>query len=386
MNLNYVRTQTQEKGWSSESWDEFDKCDGREILYDLNENATMMGQMFYEKWRKANPETMRLRSGSVDLMTNLRMFGKYFMCDIRLVEGAMPPTLGREFFDRYGWSISDNGKISSPIGDILITPRREDMLKGRIEEIETERIFKCSELVMEMEGKKDKRKVLTKLHKYFGHISPEALYRILKASTVKDKFTEAEIRQINDDCHTCSTNKRKMSKKKTSLPRASGFNQVVTMDLKVHSTTEYVLWLVNDAPRFIRGEVVKDKKPETILNALERAWIIGRGAGPGLPEKYFFSDNGGEFVNETMTNFLQQAGIRLKTTGSFSPQQNGVNKRNHGSADIMVTKFRAENPKMSLQEAVHRAAYARNCDISATRGFSAFQMVFGIRTFGIYDR
>ena len=168
MNLNYKRTQTQEKGWSSESWDEFDKCDGHEILYDLNENATIMGQMFYEKWRKANPETMRLRSGSVDLMTNLRMFGKYFMCDIRLVEGAMPPTLGREFFDRYGWSISDNGKISSPIGDILITPRREDMLKGRIEEIETERIYKCSELVMEMEGKKDKRKVLTKFHKYFG--------------------------------------------------------------------------------------------------------------------------------------------------------------------------------------------------------------------------
>ena len=68
MNLNYKRTQTQEKGWSSESWDEFDKCDGHEILYDLNENGTIMGQMFYEKWRKANPETMRLRSGSADLM------------------------------------------------------------------------------------------------------------------------------------------------------------------------------------------------------------------------------------------------------------------------------------------------------------------------------
>jgi hypothetical protein len=127
----------------------------------------------------------------------------------------------------------------------------------------------------------------------------------------------------------------------------------------------------------IRGEVVKDKKPETILAALERAWIIGRGAGPGLPEKYFFSDNGGEFVIETLKNYLQQAGIRIKTTGSFSPQQNGVNERNHSSADILVTKFRAEYPKMSLQEAVHRAAYARNCDISATRGFSAFQMVYG---------
>ncbi len=74
-----------------------------------------------------------------------------------------------------------------------------------------------------------------------------------------------------------------------------GFNQVVTMDLKVHSTSEYVLWCVDDATRLIRGEVIKDKRPETILNALERAWIIGRGLGPGLPEKYFFSDNGGEF-------------------------------------------------------------------------------------------
>jgi hypothetical protein len=336
-----------------------------------------MGQMYYEKWRKANPETMRLRSGQVDLMTNLRMFGKYYMCDIRLVEGTMPPTLGREFFERYGWSIGFDGRISSPTGDILITSTGEDVLRGKIEDMETERVYKCSQLVMEMEGEKDKTKVLTKLHKYFGHVSPEALYRILKASTVREKFTEAEIREINDACYTCNTNKRKMSKKKTSLPRASGFNQVVTMDLKVHSMTEYVLWLVDDATRLIRGEVIKDKRPETVLNALERAWIIGRGAGPGLPERYFFSDNGGEFVNETMTNYLQQSGIRLKTTASFSPQQNGVNERNHASADILVTKFRQDYPNMSLQEAVHRAAYARNCDISATRGFSAFQMVYG---------
>ena len=89
----------------------------------MNENATIMGQMFYEKWRKVNKETMRLRSGSVDLMTNLRMFGKYFPCEIRLVDGTTPPTLGREFFGRYGWSISDDGKINSPIGDIIIMPK-----------------------------------------------------------------------------------------------------------------------------------------------------------------------------------------------------------------------------------------------------------------------
>ncbi len=78
MGLNYKKMATQEKGWSSESWDEFDKCDGNEIRFDLDEDVTTMGQMFYEKWRKVNTESMKLRKGSVELMTNLRMFGKYF--------------------------------------------------------------------------------------------------------------------------------------------------------------------------------------------------------------------------------------------------------------------------------------------------------------------
>ena len=113
---------------------------------------------------------------------------------------------------------------------------------------ETERIFKCSELLLKMENEKERRKILDKLHKYFGHVSPESLYRILKASSAKDRFTVAEIRKINDDCYTCNTNKRRMNRKKTFLPRATGFNQVVTMDLKVHSTTEYVLWCVPFPP------------------------------------------------------------------------------------------------------------------------------------------
>ena len=56
MGLNYKRTSTQEKGWSSESCYEFDKCAGDEILFDMNAYETIMGQMFYEKWRKVNTE------------------------------------------------------------------------------------------------------------------------------------------------------------------------------------------------------------------------------------------------------------------------------------------------------------------------------------------
>ncbi len=102
MSSNYRRTSTQERGWSCESMDEFEKCSGNEIWFDLDVAVTTMGQMFYEKWRKVNTESMSLWRESMELMTNLKMLGKYFLSEIRLVEGTSPPTLGRDFFDRYG--------------------------------------------------------------------------------------------------------------------------------------------------------------------------------------------------------------------------------------------------------------------------------------------
>ena len=44
----------------------------------------------------------------------------------------------------------------------MITPKGEDVSKGRIEEIETERIFKFSELLLKMENEKEMRKILDK--------------------------------------------------------------------------------------------------------------------------------------------------------------------------------------------------------------------------------
>ena len=73
----------------------------------------------------------------------------------------------------------------------------------------------------------------------------------------------------------------------------------------------------------------------------------------------------------------QAAGISIKSIGSYSPDQNGLNERNHGLADIIVEKLRRECPEMSLQEAVDQAAWGRNAQINELRGFSPFQLVFG---------
>ncbi|CAL2278325.1 unnamed protein product [Prunus armeniaca] len=43
--------------------------------------------------------------------------------------------------------------------------------------------------------------------------------------------------------------------------------------------------------------------------------------------KVFRTDNGGEYVNNTLTSFFRAQGIIHQTTTSFTPQQNGVSER-----------------------------------------------------------
>jgi transposase InsO family protein len=261
-------------------------------------------------------------------------------------------------------------EISTPHGKLILGEIETPTIDVEL----SEKVYQANEI---QEKKGSKQKQLMKLHRYFGHCSGDSLWRVIKYSSNKSEYTAAEVKEICDNCNICQYSKRKMPRKKTSLPRSTAFNQVVTMDLKCHEDGTYVLWLVDDATRLIRGQVIKDKMPETIIDALEKTWVNGHGIGPGLPEKYFFSDNGGEFVNEKMLEMAQAAGIRIKNTASYSPQQNGLNERNHGLADIIVEKLRRECPKMSLQEAVDQAAWGRNAQINEQRGFSPFQLVFG---------
>ena len=214
---------------------------------------------------------------------------------------------------------------------------------------------------------------LAHLHKYFGHPSAESLYRLVQHSSMKSSV--AEINRIVEQCEVCIKKKKKTPRKKVGLQRSTAFNQVVSMDLKVHADC-YILWMVDEATRYIRGMVIPNKRPETIIGAMNKLWINGDGAGPGMPEKYFYTDNGREFVNELMLDLLDAHDISLKTTAAYTPNQNGLNERNHGLADVVVTSLMEDDPTLKMQEAVNHAAFVRNSTINDT-GFSPFQLVYG---------
>ena len=78
----------------------------------------------------------------------------------------------------------------------------------------------------------------------------------------------------------------------------------------------------------------------------------------------FWADNGGEFRNMKMEEFVNKVGIKIDFTPAFSPWSNGVNERNHYSCDIIVKKAMEEDEKLKLQTAVNMTSWTHNTNVN----------------------
>jgi len=312
----------------------FKKCDelvGDEVFIDTNSQFSYISSYFLSKWHTLN-KNIEVVFNNGSALTCIKLGGRLYPTFFKLTDDFSPLTLGNEFFIIHSWIVKEDS-IETPYGVLSW-----NMETQTIDVDLADKVFTAEEISKKGGSREDQ---IRKLHKYFGHCHADSLWRVIKHSSNKDEFTLAEITKICEECQTCQLSKRKMPRKKTSLPRSTAFNQVVTMDLKCFGDGTYILWMVDDATRLIRGRVIQDKEPETIIDAIDKLWINGGGMGPGLPERAFFSDNGGEFV------------------------------------DLMVEKIRRDEPRMSMQEAVNQAAWAQNTIINHQRGFSPFQLVYG---------
>ena len=68
----------------------------------------------------------------------------------------------------------------------------------------------------------------------------------------------------------------------------------------------------------------------------------------GFPTIGFWSDNGGEFRNTKMEEFINKLGLTIEFTPAYSPWSNGANERNHYSCDVIVRKILEEDKKVVL--------------------------------------
>ncbi len=225
---------------------------------------------------------------------------------------------------------------------------------------------------MEDKSEKEKEKVITKLHRQFGHPSSHRLKLLLRDSGCQDKEVVSLIETVSSACDICKKYKKTSPKPVVSLPLTTTFNEVIALDLKQWQPGTYFLHMIDMATRFSLAAVIHDKQPKTIVDKILTLWI---GSGFGIPGK-ILTDNGGEFANEEMRDMAENLNIVVWNTAGFSPWQNGTCERNHAVVDDCVQKMLADNPKLDLEIALVWAINAKN-SLQMVHGWSPYQLVFG---------
>nr|GEZ13155.1 copia protein [Tanacetum cinerariifolium] len=196
-------------------------------------------------------------------------------------------------------------------------------------------------------------------HRNFGainHLARQGLVRGLS----KLKFEKDHL------CSACAMGK---STRKTHKPKSEDTNQeklyLLHMDLygpmRVESVNgnKYILVIVDDYSRFtwIKFLRSKDETPDFIIKFLKMIQVRLK-----VPVRRIRTDNGTEFVNQTLRDYYEEVGISHETSVARSPQQNRVvERRNRTLIKAARTMLiYAQAPLFLWAEAVATACFTQN--------------------------
>ena len=224
------------------------------------------------------------------------------------------------------------------------------------------------------------KKEILKLHKFFAHRNGRKLWDNLLQPSGRLRGKKRLVVEFLDKCKVCAKYRKTPSRPKVGLPKSKDVNDVVSIDLKIikkaGNKEVAILYLHDEFSKLIKGQVIDNKKPDTIIKAIENKWIVGGGSGPGHPSRGFFADNGGEFLNSDLIDFAAALDISIRMTAAASPWMNGGCERSHATVDRIVDKILEDDPQVGLQKAVDLACFVKNTEINKS-GFSPLQLLCG---------
>ena len=188
------------------------------------------------------------------------------------------------------------------------------------------------------------------------------------------KSTKEAIEKIHQRCMTCKKFSPTPPRPVVSLPAATEFNQVLTMDLKEVKVLnyQYIIPIIDVFTSLGVSVFIHNKKPETIVHNLMKQWVLVR---YGTLCR-IWTDVGGEFCNETLKQLGEALGCKMETTAGYSAWMNGLNEQNHSVIDRCFKKIIKDHPKMDPVVALAWAVNAKN-SFPMFGGYSSYQLVFG---------
>nr|GEW97973.1 hypothetical protein [Tanacetum cinerariifolium] len=176
--------------------------------------------------------------------------------------------------------------------------------------------------------------------------------------------------------HLCSTCAMGKSKKKSQKPKSEDTNKeklyLLHMDLcgpmRVESVNakKYILVIVDDYSRYtwVKSLRSKDEAPDFIIKYLKMIQVRLK-----VLVRHIRTDNGTEFVNQTLREYYEEVGISHETSVARSPQQNGVvERRNRTLIEATRTMLIYAQALLFLwAEAMATACYTQNRSIIRLR-------------------
>ncbi|GKB57929.1 retrovirus-related pol polyprotein from transposon TNT 1-94, partial [Tanacetum coccineum] len=156
-------------------------------------------------------------------------------------------------------------------------------------------------------------------------------------------------------CLLSKASKSKSCKKSSHQPKAEDTNQ----EKLYLNGKRYILVIVDDYSRFtwVRFLRTKDEAPEAIIKCIKNIQVHLNATVRNVR-----TDNGTEFVNQTLHEFYENVGISYQTSITHTPQQNDVVKRQNQTlveaARTMLIFSKA--PLFLWAEAINTACYTKN--------------------------
>lgn len=154
-------------------------------------------------------------------------------------------------------------------GHYCVNLRNESNLnKSQLEKSETPSDEDEILIVTENITTKEKKTVLLKLHKQFGHASVDRLQKLLSCSGNSDDESITILKNITKNCETCIRYSKPKHKPAVGLPMASTYNETVAVNLHDLEPGLWYLHAIDHFTRFSAGSIITTKKTQGDSEAL----------------------------------------------------------------------------------------------------------------------
>jgi transposase InsO family protein len=217
-------------------------------------------------------------------------------------------------------------------------------------------------------------------HRRLGHLNYASVKHLAQMSNGMDLTGQEE----QGLCKPCSLSKLQRAYTRTPSQRAEGVFELIHSDLVGPITptgydgARYYVTFTDDYTRLTRVFTLKEKSQ--LMSKLKEfyAWCF---AQRGVKIKRIRSDNGTEFKNGPLKQWMVEVGIQWEPTVTYSPEQNGSAERNQRTLNERARAMIADSglDKTLWPELIMTANYLRNRSPTKILGLTPYEAYEGTK-------